>query len=95
MPTIRVEEGAECNDDIGGDEQRAFEVVAAPIQDEKIHDESRNEQADGLEDVEVQAHVPIQDPAQQDDDGRDEHIISRMVTISDLYREVCPLCAAR
>lgn len=68
----RVIESANSNNHIRSNKQTALEIIAATVEDQKIDDESRGEQADGFEQVEVQAHVRVKDPAEEDDDGGDE-----------------------
>lgn len=67
LVAVRVEERRDSDNDVRSTEQRALEVVAAAVEDEEVDDEGRDEHADGLEEGEVQAHVLVHDPAQDDD----------------------------
>ena len=63
---IGIEKGTNSNDDISRDQQGPFKVVASAINHEETNDESTGEQADRLEQTEVQTHIDLDDPAQND-----------------------------
>ena len=69
---VWVEECDQADDNVGGTEQRALEVVAAPVKHQEVGDERRHEKADGLEEREIQRHLPVHDPPEDDYEGRDE-----------------------
>lgn len=78
LVAVRVEERRQSDDDIGCNEQRAFEVVAAAVQNQEVDHERGDEETDGLEQGKVQRHVFAHAPAQDDDEGSDEDSWTRV-----------------
>lgn len=74
---IGIEECGDGDNDVGGDQEGALEVIAAAVEDEEVDDERGNEEGDGLEEIEVEGHVLGQGPAEEDNDGRDEEGCAR------------------
>ena len=69
---IGIEKRSNSNDDIRSNEQRAFEVIALTIENQKVDNEGSDKQTDSLEQREVERHGLIEDPAEQHDDRRNE-----------------------
>lgn len=60
------------NNDVCGHEQDTFEVIASSVQYQEIDHEDRDEERNGLEQVEVQTHALIHAPTQDDNNRGDE-----------------------
>ena len=73
-----IEERANRDDGVRRHEQCAFQIVTAAVEDEEVDDECRDEERDSLEDVEVEGHVLVHDPAKNDDQGSDENCCSKL-----------------
>lgn len=60
------------NDNIGGEQKCTLKVVTPAIQDQEVDHKGGDKETDGLEQGEVQGHVLIHAPAQDDDKRSDE-----------------------
>ena len=72
MLVIRVEKGGDSDDDVRRHQKGSFEIIAASVKDEEVDDETSDEQRDGFEEREVERHVFVHAPAEDDDEGRDK-----------------------
>lgn len=60
------------NDDVGSEQKCSLEVVTPAIQDQEVDHKGGNKETDGLKQGEVQGHVLVHAPAQDDDKWGDE-----------------------
>lgn len=61
------------NDNIGCDQEDTLEIVTSAVQHQEVNNEGGNEKTDGLKEGEVQGHVLVHAPAQDNDQRRDEN----------------------
>lgn len=68
----RVEEGADCNNDIHQDAKDAFQVIALLVSKEVAHTNDAEDQHDRLKVAKIQIHSSVQTPAYYDHEWRVE-----------------------
>lgn len=61
------------NDDVGCNQEHTFKVVTATVENQEVHDKSGNEKTDSLKQREVERHVLVHAPAENDDQRRNEN----------------------
>jgi len=72
VSTCRVEVCQDSDDDVRCDQQSPLEVVASPVDHEIVDDEGRDEQGHRLEQAEVERHVHVDTPAEENNDWSHE-----------------------
>jgi len=64
---IRVEVGADSDNDIDQDAQGALKIVGLSVSQERTDDENGEDQSHRVEDFEMHVHTNVQSPASDDD----------------------------